>query len=116
MISLKDVSNIYHVPLLLEQQNVHIILGKTLGLTIKSKPDLLDWRKLAENVDTAKQVVSIALVGKYTKLSDAYLSILKALKHACISELLSLKVIWIESAYLGKSHTRMQFLSKRFNS
>ena len=79
---------------------MHKVLVKTLGLDVKAEPDLRTWKGLAENVDKASEVVSIAIVGKYTKLSDAYLSVIKALKHACIPELLKLELIWIESAHL----------------
>lgn len=79
------------------------MLAKTLGLEMKTEPDLRSWKCLAENVDKASEVVSIAIVGKYTKLSDAYLSVIKALKHACIPELLKLEIIWIESAHLEQN-------------
>ena len=62
------------------------------------------WRtSLAERWDGLSTVVSIAMVGKYTGLSDAYLSVLKALQHACLSANRKLDVQWVEASHLEES-------------
>lgn len=59
------------------------------------------WRTgLAEKWDALSAVVRIAMVGKYTGLSDAYLSVLKALQHACLSASRKLEVLWVEASHL----------------
>ena len=59
------------------------------------------WRtRLAEKWDSLSAVVRIAMVGKYTGLSDAYLSVLKALQHACLSASRKLEVLWVEAGHL----------------
>ena len=59
------------------------------------------WRtRLAEKWDALSAVVRIAMVGKYTGLSDAYLSVLKALQHACLSASRKLEVLWVEASHL----------------
>ena len=59
------------------------------------------WRtRLAEKWDSLSAVVRIAMVGKYTGLSDAYLSVLKALQHACLSASRKLEVLWVEASHL----------------
>ena len=59
------------------------------------------WRtRLAEKWDSLSVIVRIAMVGKYTGLSDAYLSVLKALQHACLSASRKLEVLWVEASYL----------------
>ncbi|GBG32894.1 CTP synthase [Hondaea fermentalgiana] len=101
VISVHDVSNIYHVPLILEQQGLHTIIRESLGLEkMSEKLDLDTWRKLAQTVDEAKDEVVIAVCGKYTSLHDSYLSVLKALKHSAIAENKVLITSWIESSDL----------------
>mmetsp|Transcript_12570 Transcript_12570/g.16261 ORF Transcript_12570/g.16261 Transcript_12570/m.16261 type:complete len:630 (+) Transcript_12570:113-2002(+) len=107
VVSVHDVSNIYHVPLILQQQNIHNILKNTIGLaeSFPLEPNMLSWKKIADVVDQATEEVSIAIVGKYTKLSDSYLSVIKACKHAAITENLKLSLVWIESSNLEESRS-----------
>jgi len=104
VLSVHDVSNIYHVPLILQEQGLSSILRESLGLQdrMSEVPELAAWRKLAKTVDEANEEVVIALVGKYTSLHDSYLSVLKALKHSCIEERRALTVSWIESSDLER--------------
>eukprot|EP00005_Dracoamoeba_jomungandri_P014114 CAMPEP_0174278312 /NCGR_PEP_ID=MMETSP0439-20130205/61407_1 /TAXON_ID=0 /ORGANISM="Stereomyxa ramosa, Strain Chinc5" /LENGTH=546 /DNA_ID=CAMNT_0015370709 /DNA_START=25 /DNA_END=1661 /DNA_ORIENTATION=+ len=105
VVSVHDVSNIFRVPLLLQSQGVSSIILETLGLTPSSQ-DLSRWEALADRVDeisgkdSVAPVVTIAVVGKYTVLSDAYLSLIKALNHASVHLGKKLVVNWIESAFL----------------
>lgn len=55
---------------------------------------------LAEKWDGLSNALSIAMVGKYTGLSDAYLSVLKALQHACLAANRKLDVLWVEASHL----------------
>jgi CTP synthase len=101
IISVHDVTNIYHVPLILAQQGVHSIIKKTLGLADMSDvPDLVSWSNLAHTVDNFPRIVEIALVGKYTGLEDAYLSVVKALSHAGMHLNVNIKVRWVEASHL----------------
>ena len=106
VVSVHDCSNIYHVPLFLFEQNVHPTVVQRLGiLEIHDyQPDLTSWRKLSSVLDTATEKVVIALVGKYTKLTDSYLSVSKALRHACIHQGLKLELIFVESAHLQENN------------
>lgn len=108
VISVHDVSNIYHVPLILEQQGLHTILKESLGLGSRMSDtlDLDTWRKLANTVDEATEEVVIAVCGKYTSLHDSYLSVLKALKHSAIAENKLLVTSWIESSDLEEDTKR----------
>lgn len=72
-----DVSNIYRVPLLLEEEGILDALLQRLELERQPTPLLGEWGSLAELVDTLSAKVSIAIVGKYTSLGDAYLSVTK---------------------------------------
>jgi CTP synthase len=101
VVSVHDVSNIYHVPDLLVQQDLHSILIKKLKLPVKTKvPQMEKWIAMAHSVDNNEHTVRIALVGKYTGLQDAYLSVIKALKHACIDASKGLEILWVEAVSL----------------
>ncbi len=103
VVSAHDVSNIYQVPIMLEEQGVTELLAKTLSFEIpKKRPFLKEWKEMADHVDTLENAeeVHIAVAGKYTDLSDSYLSIIKALQHASFSVNRKLVIDWIESSDL----------------
>jgi len=105
--SVCDVSNIYHVPLILAQQNIHSIIKSHFSLSIMtSTPELNNWRTMAVGIDKTTEEVSIGIVGKYNGLSDAYLSVMKALTHSCIFLGLTLKISWVDASELedGTAH------------
>eukprot|EP00475_Leptophrys_vorax_P025742 TRINITY_DN36004_c0_g1_i1.p1 TRINITY_DN36004_c0_g1~~TRINITY_DN36004_c0_g1_i1.p1 ORF type:complete len:625 (+),score=136.40 TRINITY_DN36004_c0_g1_i1:36-1877(+) len=101
VLSVHDVPNLYHVPLLMLEQGVTGLILNTLRVNKMPPESLPEWENLVKRVENAKQrKVKIGLVGKYTGLSDSYLSVLKALHHAAI-EIGVLDVIqWIDSAKL----------------
>lgn len=83
VISVHDVNNVYHVPLLLLKQNLHHIIAKELKmgeLMNLENPDMVSWSKMAHNADSCKKSVNIVLIGKYCGLQDSYLSVIKSLK------------------------------------
>ena len=91
VMSTHDVPNIYHVPLMLEKQG----LCKILNVDCNTTNLLSEWEKMALNLDTLTEEVNIAMVGKYTDLSDAYLSVIKSLQHAAMSVNRKLNIDWI---------------------
>ena len=94
--STHDVPNIYHVPLMLEEQGFCDILNIDCDKTGL----LAEWRAMAHRLDELTQEVNIAMVGKYTDLSDAYLSVIKALQHAALAVERKLNIDWIEASDL----------------
>ncbi|MGB2362436.1 MAG: glutamine hydrolyzing CTP synthase, partial [Candidatus Poseidoniaceae archaeon] len=96
VISTHDVPNIYHVPLMLEEQG----LCATLGLKVQPNGLLDEWRRMAHHLDALEENVTIAMVGKYTDLSDAYLSVIKALQHAAMAANRKLTIDWLEAGDL----------------
>jgi hypothetical protein len=82
VLTVHDVSNIYHVPLLLHAQGAAAIVSARLKLPLPQPPAsaLGAWSALADTVDSVRREVRIALVGKYTGLQDSYLSVIKALQ------------------------------------
>lgn len=91
--------SIYEVPLLMEQEGLDHIALKKLGL--EDRPvDMEDWKAMVERMTTAKKEVQIALVGKYVRLHDAYLSVAEALSHAGYAMGAKVNIRWINSEIL----------------
>mgnify|MGYP001596905269 FL=1 len=96
VMSTHDVPNIYHVPLMLQEQG----LCEILGVDHRATDLLKDWKTMAHHLDTLTEAVHIAMVGKYTNLSDAYLSVIKSLQHAAMAVDRKLVIDWIEASHL----------------
>ncbi|HEV2062823.1 MAG TPA: CTP synthase, partial [Solirubrobacteraceae bacterium] len=96
IVSAYDVDNIYKVPLAYHEQGVDDLILDTLGL--QAPPAALEgWRDLITRADDAEESVRIALVGKYVKLEDAYLSVTESLRHAGYAHGAKIDVDWIDS-------------------
>jgi CTP synthase len=93
---------LYEVPLLLELAGVGDYLVEKLGLKATKRPDWEPWKRLVNTVKKEKPEVTIALVGKYVELKDAYMSVREALKHAGMARGLEVKIEWVHSAELEK--------------
>lgn len=96
VISNHDVETIYEVPLILCNQKTPLLIAQKLNLIYK-EPDLSLWINFVERIKNADKELRIAMIGKYTKLKDSYISIIEAIKHA--SSQLGVKPVlyWIES-------------------
>lgn len=88
--------SIYDVPLLMEQEGLDHIALKKLGLADRPV-DLSDWKDMVARIHNAKGVTRIALVGKYVKLHDAYLSVVEALSHAGYAYGTKIDIRWVNS-------------------
>lgn len=106
VLTVHDVPNIYHVPLMLHEQNALEIITRRLQLTPPHACDLKLWRSVAETIDTVDKVVRIALVGKYTGLQDSYLSVIKSLQHAAVAASRRLVIDWIDASALEPNTER----------
>ena len=101
VVSAHDVSNLYQIPISLYQQSVLNKVSNHLGFGVPdSLPMLDDWKHMADKVDRLEEEVHIAMVGKYTGLSDSYLSVIKALQHSAFAVDRKLVIDWIESTDL----------------
>ncbi|XP_009779744.1 uncharacterized protein LOC107794383 [Nicotiana tabacum] len=101
IITLYDVSNIWRVPLLLRDQKAHEAILKVLNLEgVAREPALGEWTSRAELCDMLHEPVRVAMVGKYTGLSDSYLSVLKALLHSSVACRRKLIVDWVPASDL----------------
>ncbi|XP_073058416.1 uncharacterized protein [Primulina eburnea] len=101
IITLHDVSNIWHIPLLLRDQKAHEAILKVLNLNGGARePALEEWTSRASLCDMLREPVRIAMVGKYTGLADSYLSVLQALLHASVACHRKLCVDWVPASDL----------------
>jgi len=88
-----DVSSIYEVPLMLAKQKIDDLIVERMG--IKCGPrDLSEWEQLVERIHHPQRETTIALVGKYVELKDAYLSVVEALRHAGICHQAQVNIRW----------------------
>lgn len=94
--------SIYDVPLLMEQEGLDHIALKKLGLADRPV-DLSDWKDMVARIHNAKRVTRIALVGKYVKLHDAYLSVVEALSHAGYAYGTKIDIRWVNSEELEEN-------------
>ena len=94
VISAPDAPNIYEVPLLLHDQGFDQVIVDLLDLRTP-EPDLADWRRMVNGSFAATRTVTIGLVGKYTGLHDAYLSVVEALRHGGLANGVRSEVRWI---------------------
>ena len=91
-----DADSIYAVPLTLEREGLCREVLDVLDLEDRSS-DMAAWAQLVHNLRNPGPAVKIALVGKYVQLNDAYLSVVEALRHACIAQNASLDLHWVSA-------------------
>ena len=91
---------LYEIPLLLDETCIADLLLERLELKAQKKPDWTEWQSLIAEVRTPKPSISVALVGKYVELHDAYISVREALKHAALANGVELDLRWIHSTDL----------------
>ena len=92
-------STLYEVPLLLEQAGLCRVVCRKLGLG-SGEPDMSRWRAMVERIHGVHRQVTIALVGKYTELHDAYLSVAESLFHAGTACDSHVDIRWVDSQTL----------------
>jgi CTP synthase len=109
VINAPDASSIYEVPLIMEREGLASQVIDLLQLEQRT-PDLTQWQNLVDRMQTSTQEVKIALVGKYTQLGDAYLSVVEALKHGAIANGAKLEIVWVNSEDL-ECHGAAKYLA-----
>jgi CTP synthase len=96
VIANEDVHDVYLVPGALRAEGLDTLVCRRLGLP-EAEVDLGEWDELAERIGALEGEVQIALVGKYVKLQDAYLSVHEALKHSGIQHGVGVRVGWFDA-------------------
>ena len=97
-----DVSSIYDVPLAYHKEGLDDEVLAAFGIEPAPKPRLEAWQDVSERIKTPEGEVTIAIVGKYTGLKDAYKSLIEALYHGGIANHVKVKLEWIESEVFEK--------------
>jgi CTP synthase len=107
VISAVDADNIYQIPLMLHKERMDKIIVDHLKLD-GSKIDLSEWENLISKIQRLKHHIKIALVGKYVKLPDAYLSVVEALSHAGIYHQSEVEVCWVDAENLSPEEVQKE--------
>ena len=94
-----DTECLYEIPVTFEDEGLAVLVCKRLKLET-GPPDLADWRKMVAVLKNPPRTVRVGLVGKYTILRDAYISIAEALRHGGIANEAGVEIEWIESTDL----------------
>jgi len=102
IIETRDVDSIYEVPIVLEEQNLGDLIVRMLKLP-ENKPDLKEWKEMLHRLYYPGKKVTIALIGKYIRLKDAYMSINEALIHAGIYNKCKIEIKRISADSLVKN-------------
>jgi CTP synthase len=97
VIEARDADNIYAVPEAYHAAGLDNEVLAAFGIEPKAEPDLSVWRTINERIRNPEGAVTIAVVGKYTGMKDAYKSLIEALSHGGISNKVAVKLDWIES-------------------
>ena len=107
VISAVDVPDVYLVPNALQEQGLDRLVCEKLGLDAAGST-LGDWDELVSRLGERRETVEIALVGKYVKLHDAYLSVHEALKHAGIAKGCNVRVSWVDAEQMTIDEARAE--------
>lgn len=98
-----DVEYLYEAPLAMEAENLAKVACECLHIPCP-EPDLADWKQMVDDLRHPDKNVKIALVGKYTALHDAYISVVEALKHGGIPEHTTVEIHWVDSEQLNDAN------------
>ena len=116
VISAPDVDSIYHVPINFELDNLSTKILKKLDLRPK-KRDLKEWTNFTQKIDNSNKEIKIGIVGKYFSsgdfvLSDAYISVIEAIKHASYFYKLKPVIDWIDSSEFENDPKKLSSLKQ----
>ena len=106
VISLHDAKSIYLIPMILHEQGLDEIVVKKLALTLKPA-DLSEWQAVVDAQLIKTMTVKIAMVGKYTELTDAYKSVNEALIHAGIHTQTRVEIVYIDATLIETHGTTL---------
>lgn len=116
VISAPDVETVYDIPLNFERDNLGTIILEKFGLEPK-QTDLEEWRELAQRVKSARKRIKVGIIGKYFGtgdfvLSDAYISVIEAVKHACYKLDAKADIDWLNSEIYEKEPEKLESLKE----
>ena len=104
--SLPDLPSIYAIPVFLSKEKLDEVVTRKMGIKSK-KADLSDWRKVNRLEKASNKKITVSMVGKYTELADAYMSLNEALRHGGLQNKVDVNIKYIESENL-KSNSQLK--------
>lgn len=102
VIEARDAASIYDVPLSYHAEGLDNEVLAAFGMDHSEEPDISGWKRISERVKNPEGEVTIAIVGKYTGMKDAYKSLIEALTHGGIANRVKVNLDWIESEVFEK--------------
>jgi CTP synthase len=97
VIEARDLATIYEAPIAYHAAGLDTELLKYFGVTVAPQPDLTKWAEIVKRLKAPDGEVTIAVVGKYTELKDAYKSLIEALHHGGVANNVKVDIRWVES-------------------
>ncbi|MBU6373511.1 MAG: CTP synthase [Alphaproteobacteria bacterium] len=97
VIEARDLATIYEAPIAYHEAGLDTELLRHFGVTVAPQPELGKWRTITQRLKSPDGSVTIAVVGKYTELKDAYKSLIEALYHGGVANNVRVDIRWIES-------------------
>ncbi len=97
VIEARDLASIYEAPLAYHRSGLDTELLRHFGVTVAPQPDLAKWETISQRIKSPDGQVTIAVVGKYTELKDAYKSLIEALHHGGVANNVKVDIRWVES-------------------
>lgn len=97
VIEARDAETLYEVPLMMKEQGLDDYVVKHLGLECRPEADMTEWSELVQKIKNLNETTTIALVGKYVSLHDAYLSVAEALYHAGYDNDSDIEIKWVDA-------------------
>ncbi|KKU72749.1 MAG: CTP synthetase [Parcubacteria group bacterium GW2011_GWA2_47_26] len=115
IIAAPDIDSVYKVPLNFEKQHLADIIMKKFNMKSRRRKDMRDWKKIVRVAESALKTVRIGVIGKYFStgdftLSDVYLSVIEALKHAAWFHKTRSELLWLNSEAYEKDHALLKEL------
>tara|TARA_Y100000748_G_scaffold59504_1_gene47605 strand:- start:746 stop:2371 length:1626 start_codon:yes stop_codon:yes gene_type:complete len=96
VINAPDLDDIYDIPIKMHEEGLDSSVNTRLSLNSKD-PNLTQWKQMLSLKDGVQQNIKIAILGKYFGLPDSYMSVVEALKHACLHNKVNLDLLWIDA-------------------
>jgi len=102
---------LYEAPIAMNKNGLDKVVCRELGL-VTPEPDLSSWTAMLERIKSRSKITEVALVGKYVKLHDAYLSIMEALNHGGYECGAKVKIKWVDSEKIGDDYSFAEAILK----
>lgn len=103
----KNAATIYQVPLMMQEEGLDRIALEKLDIQA-NEADMADWSKMVDKILHPSHQVTIAIVGKYVALRDAYMSVSESLRHAGIANDTEINIKWVNAEEIEKDHVDLK--------